>query len=237
MSISFLDINFFCSVGCHRICGYFSWNIRTKIITQIKKTFITQQKIYDILIKQNVSQILWFGFVFSAKKLFFFVFGVTHGDPIFTIRFFHPIWNGLESEKTLCFWRYIGWINTKPLPMELQKLSANMANNEDRKREIDSFYQLSEWNENSQDVLRLFLLVVFHNLFLPSFVLGIFKFKHDKFFIRKSAATNAYFAFYSKFREGTFMWTVIRDPATSFLSYFRSVFTIYFTLSEFRSLR
>ena len=50
---------------------------------------------------------------------------------------------------------------------------------------LQVFYQLSEWNENSQYVLLLFLvLVLFYSLFMSFFILEIFKFMYDKSFVR-----------------------------------------------------
>ena len=61
-------------------------------------------------------------------------------------------------------------------------------------RKITSFYQLSEWNENSQYVCFVTLLYssTFYSLFLPFFVLEIFKFKYDKVFVRHSASISKF---------------------------------------------
>ena len=58
-------------------------------------------------------------------------------------------------------------------------------------RKIASFYQLSEWNGNSQYVTLLYSRT-FYSLFLPFFVLEIFKFKYDKVFVRNSASISKF---------------------------------------------
>ena len=54
-------------------------------------------------------------------------------------------------------------------------------------RKIASFYQLPEWNENS-----LLYSSTSYCLFLPFFVLEIFKFKYDKVFVRNSASISKF---------------------------------------------
>ena len=61
-------------------------------------------------------------------------------------------------------------------------------------RKITNFYQLSEWNENSQYVCFITLVYssTFYSLFLSFFVLEIFKFKYDKVFVGHSASISKF---------------------------------------------
>ena len=61
-------------------------------------------------------------------------------------------------------------------------------------REIASFFQLFEWNENSQSVCFITLPYssTFYSLFLSFFVLEVFKFKYNKFFVRHSASISKF---------------------------------------------
>ena len=105
-------------------------------------------------------------------------------------------WNVLESERPFCSWCHIGWRNTKICiygASQMKQKHVKMLKTANFWRKIASFYQLSEWNENSQYILLLFfVLALFIACFYHFFVLEIFKSKHDKVFVRHSASISKF---------------------------------------------
>ena len=99
-------------------------------------------------------------------------------------------WNVLEAERLLCSWRHIDWRNTKiclhgASRMELKHgKSWKLPIFEEKLWIFISYliiYQLSDIYSST-----------FYSLFLPFFVLEIFKFKYNKVFIRHSASISKF---------------------------------------------
>ena len=100
-------------------------------------------------------------------------------------------WNVLESERPLCSWRNIGWRITKTSIHKLHEWSENMVNVEKRNfLKVNCKFLSVIWVKWKQSVCSIILLYssTFYSLFLPFFVLEIFKLKYDKFFVRRSAS-------------------------------------------------
>ena len=99
-------------------------------------------------------------------------------------------WNVLGAERPLRFWRHVGWRNTK--------ICIHRASRMKRKRGkcwkppifegklLVFICYLREMKIACS--ITLLYSSTFYSLFLPFFVLKIFKFKYDKIFVRDSAS-------------------------------------------------
>ena len=104
-------------------------------------------------------------------------------------------WNVLESERLLHSWHHIGWRNTKICIHGASWMNKNVVNVENRyflKGNCKFFSVI--WVKWKQSVCSITLPYssTFYSLFLPFFVLEIFKFKYDKFFVRHSASISKF---------------------------------------------
>ena len=106
----------------------------------------------------------------------------------------HPqgCWNVLESERPLHSWCRIGWRNTKIYIHRASWMEWKCG-----KCWKSPIFEGKLWVFFSY--LRMIVNFVtapysstFYSLFLPFFVLEIFKFKYDKFFVRHSASTSKF---------------------------------------------
>ena len=100
-------------------------------------------------------------------------------------------WNVLGAERLLCSRRHIGWRNTK--------ICIHGA----------SRFLLVIWVKRKQSVCSIILLYSsnFYSLFLPFFILEIFKFKYDRFFVRHSASISKFKWFKQLcWRGGVSLW-------------------------------
>ena len=120
--------------------------------------------------------------------------------------FNHPwSWNVLESERPLRFWRHIGWRNTKigihgTSQMGWKRVTCGKLKLFKGKLRVFRAIWV-KWKQSVCSTI-LFYSSTFYSLFLSFFILEIFKFKYDKFFVRHSTSI-------SKFKWSEQVWTVV----------------------------
>ena len=98
-------------------------------------------------------------------------------------------WKVQAPKRLLRSWRHIC------TSTELHEWSENVVNVENCNfLKVNCGFLLVIWVKWKQSVRSITLLYssTFYSLFLPFFVLEIYKFKHDKFFVRNSAAISEF---------------------------------------------
>ena len=102
-------------------------------------------------------------------------------------------WNLLESERLLCSWCHVGWRNTKICILELHKWCKNINIENHNFLQVNCRFLLVIWAKWKQSVYSVILYSsTLYSLSLPFFVLEIFKFKYDRFFIRHSVSISKF---------------------------------------------
>ena len=102
-------------------------------------------------------------------------------------------WNVLGAQRQLLSWSYIDWRNTKICFHRASQMEQKRGKCQFLKENCEFLSVI--WVKWEQSVCSITLLYfsTFYSLFLPFFVLEIFKFKYDKVFVRHSASISKNF--------------------------------------------